>query len=122
MNKECEQKILYLVVPCYNEEKVIEETIRRLNIKMSDLIGERIISDQSKIVFIDDGSKDNTWKLIKKYNLNNELIKGVKLSRNRGHQNALLAGLMTVKSDCDIVISLDADLQDDVEVIDKFVP
>ena len=114
-------KIIYLVVPCYNEEEVLFETASRLKEKMQGLIENKQISDKSKITFVDDGSKDKTWSIIEKLNNTDKIFSGVKLSRNRGHQNALLAGLMTVKDHCDAAISLDADLQDDINVIDKFI-
>ena len=114
-------KTIYLVLPCYNEEAVLHETSARLKIKMNQLISEKKISKDSRITFVDDGSKDNTWSIIEELKESDELFAGIKLSRNRGHQNALLAGLMTVKDYCDAAISLDADLQDDVNVIDKFI-
>ena len=112
---------LYLVTPCYNEEEVISETAKRLVEKMNDMIMRGLISSQSKIVFVDDGSKDKTWELILNLHQTTDLISGIKLSTNKGHQNALLAGLMTVKEHCDVSISLDADLQDDVNAIDSFM-
>ncbi|MDU4884551.1 glycosyltransferase family 2 protein [uncultured Clostridium sp.] len=112
---------IYLVVPCYNEEEVLRETASRLKDKMQWLIRNKVISDKSRITFVDDGSKDKTWSIIEELNSNDKIFSGVKLSRNRGHQNALLAGLMTVKGYCDAAISLDADLQDDINVIDKFI-
>lgn len=112
---------LYLVIPCYNEDEVLVETKNRLKTKMSDLIKKRIISTHSKVVFVNDGSIDNTWNLILDFHKNDKLFTGINLSRNRGHQNALLAGLMTVKNDADIVITMDCDLQDDINVIDKFI-
>lgn len=114
-------KIIYLVVPCYNEEEVLSETASRLKEKMQGLIENKIISDKSKITFVDDGSRDKTWSIIEELNNTDKIFSGVKLSRNRGHQNALLAGLMTIKDHCDAAISLDADLQDDINVIDKFI-
>lgn len=112
---------LYLVIPCYNEEEVIHETASRLKEIMTKMIGEKIISDESKIVFVNDGSKDKTWQIIHELHSENKLFGGVNLTRNKGHQNALLAGLMTVKEKADMVISLDADLQDDINVIYEFV-
>ncbi|CAG9713323.1 Putative glycosyltransferase [Clostridium neonatale] len=114
-------KILYLVIPCYNEEEVLYETSKRLLDKITKMIDDKVISESSRIVFVNDGSKDRTWNIISELNENNKLFAGINLSRNRGHQNALLAGLMTVKDYADMVISLDADLQDDVDTIDKFV-
>ena len=113
--------IIYFVVPCYNEEAVLEVTAQKLTQKVASLINRGVISSKSRITFVDDGSKDQTWSLIKAISTQNSLISGVKLSRNRGHQNALLGGLMTVKDLCDAIISLDADLQDDIEVIDQFI-
>lgn len=114
-------KILYLVIPCYNEQEVLHETAKRLLEKIHIMINKKIVSDKSRIIFINDGSKDDTWNIIKELHKKNEYFGGINLSRNRGHQNALLAGLMTVKDEADMVISLDADLQDDIDVIDQFV-
>lgn len=114
-------KTVYLVIPCYNEEEVLFETAKRLKEKLNNLIDDKIISAKSRITLIDDGSKDNTWSIIEELNKEDSIFSGVKLSRNRGHQNALLSGLMTVKDYCDAAISLDADLQDDINVIDKFI-
>lgn len=120
MDKE-RGNVLYLVIPCYNEEEVLRETAHRLTEKMNNMISKDLISPNSKIVFVNDGSKDATWEIIEELYNKNKLVEGIKLSRNKGHQNALLAGLMTVKEKCDMVISLDADLQDDIDAIDKFV-
>ncbi len=114
-------KVLYIVIPCYNEEEVLGETARRLTDKLNRMITDQVISDKSRMVFVDDGSKDRTWELIRELHESNPLVLGIKSSRNRGHQNTLLAGLFTVKDDCDMVISMDADLQDDIEVLDQFV-
>jgi len=116
-----EGAVLYIVLPCYNEEEVLPETSARLREKMQSLIQTGAVSADSRIVFVDDGSKDRTWKMIEELHNEERLFSGVKLSRNRGHQNALFAGLMTVKDSCDITISMDADLQDDVGVIDLFL-
>lgn len=113
--------ILYLVIPCYNEEEVLNITTNELNKKMNDLIKKKSISKDSKVLYVNDGSKDNTWNIIKEINKKNKLFQGLKLSRNRGHQNALLSGLMYVKDICDISISMDADLQDDINAIDEMV-
>lgn len=113
---------LYLVLPCYNEEEVLPETSKRLRAKMQQLMSDGKISKQSRICFVDDGSKDKTWKLIEKYHKEEpDLFCGVKLAHNRGHQNALLCGLMTVKEHCDCAVSMDADLQDDINVLDGFM-
>lgn len=113
--------ILYLVIPCYNEEQVLHETAKRLSKKINIMIENGLISNESKILFVNDGSKDETWNIIKEIYSQNNIFSGINLSRNRGHQNALLAGLMTSKEFADMTISLDADLQDDIDVIDKFV-
>lgn len=112
---------LYLVIPCYNEEEVLTETSSRLLEKMNSMIENKYISEKSKILFVNDGSKDKTWDIIENLYEENKIFSGVNLSRNKGHQNALLAGLMTAKEHADMVISLDADLQDDIDVIDEFV-
>lgn len=114
-------KVLYLVVPCYNEQEVLPETARRLLEKLESLTKRGLIAPESRILFVNDGSKDRTWELIEELHEQNPVYQGVKLSRNRGHQNALLGGLMTAKEYADMVISLDADLQDDIDVIDQFV-
>lgn len=113
--------ILYIVVPCYNEEEVIAETARRLTAKLSSLIKAGDCDTSSRILFVDDHSKDSTWDKIKGFYEQNELVEGLKLSHNRGHQNALLAGLLTAKELCDVAVSMDADLQDDIEVLDQFL-
>ncbi|MBP3322962.1 MAG: glycosyltransferase family 2 protein [Clostridia bacterium] len=113
--------VLYLVVPCYNEEEVLHETTKRLTEKLNTMIEKELVSKESRILYVDDGSRDKTWEIIEKLNAENPFVEGVKLAHNRGHQNALLAGLMTAKEYCDAAISLDADLQDDTDVIDKFV-
>lgn len=112
---------LYLIIPCYNEEEVLPETSRQLKAKMLFLMEKRKISADSRIVFVNDGSKDKTWELIEALHKEDPIFQGVKLSRNKGHQNALLAGLMTVKKYCDMTISLDADLQDDINAIDEMI-
>lgn len=113
--------ILYLVIPCYNEEEVLPETAARLFEKLEKLIAEEKVSPKSKILFVNDGSRDRTWEIICGLHEKNPLFSGLCLSRNRGHQNALLAGLMTAKELCDVSISLDADLQDDIDAIDGFL-
>lgn len=110
---------LDIIVPCYNEEDVFLHCLSELQMILTSLIDRRIISHHSSITFIDDGSKDMTWSLISQASLQSSLIKGIKLSCNRGHQIALLAGLN--ESDADITISIDADLQDDTAVIEKMV-
>lgn len=113
--------ILYVVVPCYNEEEVLTETTKQLEKKMNDLIQKKIISDKSRVMYVNDGSKDKTWELIEKIYKEHPLFTGISLSRNRGHQNALLAGLMIAKEYADIVVSMDADLQDDINAIDEML-
>ena len=112
---------LYLVIPCYNEEEVLPETSKRLKEKYTALMNEGKIDTDSKIVFVNDGSKDRTWEMIRELHESDPVFRGICLSRNKGHQNALMAGLMTVKSECDAAISMDADLQDDIDAIDEMV-
>ena len=112
---------LYVVVPCYNEEEVLPETSKRLAAKLTDLESQGRISPDSRVLFVDDGSKDRTWQMISELHRQDPRFGGVKLSRNRGHQNALLAGLMTAKSLCDAAISMDADLQDDINAMDRML-
>ena len=114
--------ILFIIIPCYNEEKVLPITAPLFLEKLLSLIERKKISDESKILFIDDGSKDNTWNLISEFNLTNPHFAGIQQSRNRGHQNAVLAGLMTAKEcGADITISIDCDGQDDINAMDKMV-
>ena len=113
--------ILYAVIPCYNEQEVLHETARRLKEKFLTLMNTKKISSQSRIVFVNDGSKDSTWKIICELHERDKIFSGINLSRNRGHQNALLGGLMTVKEHADMVISMDADLQDDINAIDEMI-
>ena len=113
--------ILTIVVPCFNEEEVLKETSAQLSSVVNDLIKDLLISENSKILFVDDGSKDFTWSLIENEIEQNPLVDGLKLARNVGHQNALLAGLETANRQSDCVVSIDADLQDDIHVIRTFV-
>ncbi len=113
--------VLYLVLPCYNEEEVLPETTKRLTEKLYALINAGAVSRESRILFVDDGSKDGTWRLISEYSGAIPFVDGVKLAHNRGHQNALLAGLMTAMPLCDCAISMDADLQDDVDAVNRFL-
>ena len=112
---------LYIVVPCYNEEEVLPETSRRLAEKMNSLIDKGEISGDSRVLFINDGSKDKTAEIIEELTKANSLFGGVFLSRNRGHQNALLAGYKTAQDKCDACISMDADLQDDINAVDAMI-
>lgn len=116
-----QQPILTIVVPCYNEEDILSYTFTKLKRLMENLVQEQAVSNKSKILFVDDGSSDNTWQMIYKETLKNEYIRGLKLSRNVGHQNALLAGLFTAKEYSDCLITIDADLQDDISVIKEFI-
>lgn len=113
--------ILYTVIPCYNEEEALPETARRLGEKYDSLIASGVISSKSRIAFVNDGSKDNTWELICALHQKNAIFTGINLSRNRGHQNALLGGLLTVRDRADMVISMDADLQDDINAMDEMI-
>ena len=114
-------KTLYIVVPCYNEEEVVHETTKRLKEKLNKLIKNKKINKDSKVLYVNDGSKDNTWAIIEEINKNDKMFTGISLSRNRGHQNALVAGLLTAKEHADIIISMDADLQDDINAIDEMI-
>lgn len=115
------ENCLYIVVPCYNEEEVLRETTKRLSVKLATMIEAELIAPSSKVLYVNDGSKDGTWELVEEIHRQNPLFSGISLAHNRGHQNALLAGLMTAKEYADVVISMDADLQDDIEIIDEMV-
>ena len=112
---------LYVVVPCYNEEEVLPETVRRLTEKLRSLQKRGLIGEGSRMLLVDDGSRDRTWEMIGEYHRENPLVEGLRLSRNRGHQNALLAGLLAAKERCQFTISMDADLQDDMDAMDQMV-
>lgn len=112
---------VYFVIPCYNEEAVLPETIHRLTEKLTVMQKSGLACDSSRILLVDDGSKDKTWEIISAEHDKNKFVEGVKLAHNKGHQNALLCGLMTAKESCDCAITLDADLQDDIDVMDKFI-
>ena len=116
-----DKSVLYLVVPCYNEEAVLDETAKQLSRKMEGLVDSGKISADSRILFVNDGSKDQTWMIICRLHEEYTYVSGLNLSRNRGHQNAVLAGLMYAKEHAHVAISLDADLQDDVNAIDEMV-
>ncbi|MEG1684595.1 MAG: glycosyltransferase family 2 protein [Bacteroides sp.] len=113
--------ILSIVVPCYNETEVLHETSARLTNLLNRLVDAGKVSPNSFVLFVNDGSRDNTWELIKELYRDNKHVYGLNLAGNVGHQNALMAGLMTAKEMSDIIISIDADLQDDVEVIEQMV-
>jgi glycosyltransferase involved in cell wall biosynthesis len=108
-------------VPCYNEEEVLPETAKRLKAKLEQLMEQGKLSPQSRVLFVNDGSKDRTWEIITQLHAQSPLFSGVDLTRNRGHQNALLAGLMIARDKADAAISMDADLQDDVDAADEMV-
>ncbi|MDR1002257.1 MAG: glycosyltransferase family 2 protein [Oscillospiraceae bacterium] len=112
---------LYIVIPCYNEEEVLVQTSSEMEILMDRMMSENLISQKSKVMFVDDGSKDTTWSIIQSLCKENSLFSGVKLSRNRGHQNALLAGLAVANKYADMTVSIDADLQDDINAIEEMV-
>lgn len=118
-NSKCGK--LYIVVPCYNEEEALEPSAAKLLDKLTELVDKGLVSKESRIVFVDDGSKDKTWSIIKRFYEENEAIIGLRLAHNRGHQNALLAGLMYSRKYCDFAISIDADLQQDINAIELFI-
>ncbi len=115
------QDKLTIVIPCYNEEEVLPETILRLKTLTEQMITDNLISEKSNLLFVDDGSKDNTWNLIEEYSKKVPMVHGLKLARNAGHQNALVAGLTSAVKEADILVSIDADLQDDCNCIRSFV-
>lgn len=114
-------KKLYIVIPCYNEERILPKTIEEMSNLLKSLIEKGKVHKNSKILFVDDGSKDETWKIIRCAHNENDYVEGLKLSKNVGHQNALLAGLFTAKDICDVTVSIDADLQDDISVIEEMI-
>lgn len=113
--------MLTIIVPCFNEEEVLPETIKQLTELMNELCEEKLIGKHSRILFVDDGSTDRTWIMIAMESVRNEFVTGIKLARNVGHQKALLAGYLKAREKCDCAISIDADLQDDVGVIKEFM-
>jgi glycosyltransferase involved in cell wall biosynthesis len=112
---------LYLVIPCYNEEAVLPETARRLREAIGRLVANQRIAPDSRVLFVDDGSRDSTWSVIEGLHREDKLFSGLKLSRNQGHQNALLAGLLTAGERADVIITMDADLQDDIAAVDAML-
>ncbi len=112
---------LFCVIPCYNEQEVLPETSKRIRAKIQKLISKGKIASDSRVVFVNDGSKDTTWEIIERLHKEDPVFQGINLSKNMGHQNALLAGLMTVKEVCDVSISMDADLQDDINAIEEMI-
>lgn len=121
MQERRHEPLLYVVIPCYNEEKVLPLTAPLFLAKVKNLIDKGVIAKESRILFVNDGSKDATWELIKQFSEEDEHYIGISQSRNRGHQNALLAGLMEAKNRCDITISMDCDGQDDINAIDQMI-
>lgn len=113
--------VLYIVIPCYNEEKVLPITSAEFLKKMNELESKGLVSSQSRILFVNDGSKDSTWNIIKDLSKKDEHYIGISQSRNRGHQNAVLAGLMEAKDKCDITISIDCDGQDDINAMNQMI-
>ena len=108
---------LATVSPCYNEEEVLEHSVERLTALFQQMIAEQLISDDSMMVFVNDGSRDHTWDIIKKLHKTNKYVRGINLAHNVGHQNAIMAGMMTARTWADAVVTLDADLQDDIACI-----
>lgn len=121
MNTQRDKPILYLVIPCYNEEAALVKSSRELGEKIHSLIGSGKISEKSRVMLVDDGSTDKTWEFIARLHKADLIFSGLRLSRNRGHQNALLAGLMTTRERADVTISIDADLQDDINAVDEMI-
>ena len=115
------REILYIVIPCYNEEQVLPVTAPQFLEKLNSMIREEKIDDKFRVLFVNDGSKDSTWKIIKELALKDPHYMGISQSRNRGHQNAVFAGLMEAKDCCDITISIDCDGQDDINAMDEMV-
>ena len=116
-----QKPVLYIVIPCYNEQEVLPITAPMFLKKLTQLCDDGLIADDSRIMFVNDGSSDGTWELIRALSEENEHYIGISQSRNRGHQNALLAGLMEARDRCDISISIDCDGQDDIDAMDKMV-
>lgn len=121
MDKSRQKGVLYIVVPCYNEEEALETSAGKLLDKLHELKKREIISDKSRIVFVDDGSRDRTWELIKGLYDSTEEIKGLRFAHNRGHQNAILAGMLYSREYCDYTITIDADLQQDIDAMERFI-
>lgn len=121
MTKRKKVGTLYIVVPCYNEEEALEISVQSLVKKLEELIGKEMISTKSRIVFVDDGSKDKTWSMIESLYQKYDSIIGLRFAHNRGHQNAILAGMMYAKDFCDFSITIDADLQQDINAMELFI-
>lgn len=121
MSEHRKKGILYIVVPCYNEQEALETSAKRLCDKLRLLVDSDIISDKSRIVFVDDGSRDATWDILQRlYGETKEII-ALRFAHNRGHQNAILAGMMYARRYCDYTITIDADLQQDIDAIERFI-
>ena len=121
VNSDRKSGILYIVVPCYNEEEALEQSAKTLLDKLTELRNKKMISDKSRIVFVDDGSRDRTWEIIQQFYEQNESVIGLRFAHNRGHQNAILAGMMYAKEYCDYTITIDADLQQDINAMERFI-
>ena len=121
MNNNRQKGILYIVVPCYNEEEALEISANALLKKFQELKQKGVIADKSKIVLVDDGSKDRTWNIIEQFYKKDKNIIGLRFAHNRGHQNAILAGMMYAKKYCDFTITIDADLQQDINAMEDFI-
>ena len=115
------ETVLYMVIPCYNEQEVLPDSAEKIKNKITQLMQQKKISRKSKICFINDGSRDRTWEIIQNLCGSDPVYSGICLAHNEGHQNAVLAGLMTVKPYCDAAISMDADLQDDINAVDAMI-
>ncbi len=121
MDNNRQKGILYIVVPCFNEEEALETSAEKLLEKLHELKANGVVCEESRIVFVDDGSKDRTWEIIKALYESHEEIKGLRFAHNRGHQNAILAGMMYAVKYCDFTITIDADLQQDVNAMERFI-
>ena len=119
MKQKC--PVLYIVVPCFNEQEALPHSHERLSKLIEEMIAQGSIGAESKLLYVDDGSRDNTWEIIEKLSSESNRVAGVKLACNSGHQNALMAGLAAAVEHCDITVSIDADLQDDINVIPQMV-
>ena len=116
-----DNSILAIVVPCYNEEEVLPQTNQQLRALLDAMMREKLVGEGSYILYVNDGSRDRTWQLIESYGTSDAHVRGLKLAGNVGHQNALMAGLDTAREDADVTVSIDADLQDDINAIPEMV-
>ena len=119
MEKEC--PVLYIVIPCFNEQEALPQSHKRLYKLLEEMVSQGNVANSSKLLYVDDGSRDDTWEIIARLSGENNRVAGVKLACNSGHQNALIAGLAAAVEHCDITVSIDADLQDDINVIPQMV-